>query len=52
MLEAGANPFQRCHDEEYHDALGYAELGAWEGNNKDGEYQAIIELLTKRKQND
>lgn len=27
LLNAGANPFQRTHDEDGHDALEYAEVG-------------------------
>jgi ankyrin repeat protein len=45
LLAAGANPSLRCHDEEFYDALGHAELGQAEGNHPKGEYPAIIALL-------
>ena len=48
LLNAGANPFQRCHDEESYDALGYAKQGKLEGHHKGTEHQAIIKLLNQR----
>ena len=50
LLEAGADPWQRCHDDEFYDALDYARQGQLEGNrsHKGTEHQAIIELLTQR----
>lgn len=47
LLSAGANPFQKTHDEEFHDALGYAELGQAEGHHRDKDYGAIIERLKR-----
>jgi ankyrin repeat protein len=45
LLAAGANPALRCHDEEFYDALGHAELGQAEGNHPEGDYPAVIALL-------
>ncbi|MDY6901945.1 MAG: ankyrin repeat domain-containing protein [Cyanobacteriota bacterium] len=49
LLAAGANPFQRTHDEEFDDALEYAQRGQTEGHYKDRDYPAIIELLNRQK---
>ena len=40
---------KRCHDEEFYDALEYAELGQAEGHHKGRDHQAIIELLKQKK---
>jgi ankyrin repeat protein len=45
LLAARANPALRCHDEEFYDALGHAELGQAEGNHPEGDYPAVIDLL-------
>jgi ankyrin repeat protein len=45
LLAAGANPFQRCHDEDFYDALGHAEMGQAEGNHPEGDYPAVIALI-------
>jgi ankyrin repeat protein len=47
LLEAGADPFQRCHDGDYYDALEYAQMGKDEGNYKDRNYDAVITLLNR-----
>jgi len=48
LLAAGANPFQRTHDDEFDDALDYARRGQAEGHHKDRDYAAIIELLSRQ----
>ncbi|MGB8702672.1 MAG: ankyrin repeat domain-containing protein [Thermosynechococcaceae cyanobacterium] len=48
LLTAGANPFQRTHDEEFHDALGYAQLGEMEGHHKDKDYTTLIAVLRQQ----
>jgi ankyrin repeat protein len=45
LLTAGANPFQRCHDDEYYDALDYARMGLAEGHHPGMEHVQIIALL-------
>jgi ankyrin repeat protein len=47
LLRAGANPFQRTHDEDGDDALNYAKLGKAEGHHPDRDYATIIELLSQ-----
>lgn len=44
LLAAGANPFQRNHDGESHDALEYAELGS---HHKGKDHAAIVSLLSQ-----
>jgi ankyrin repeat protein len=45
LLAAGANPSLRCHDEEFYDALGHAELGQAQKHHPEADYPAIIALL-------
>jgi ankyrin repeat protein len=45
LLTAGANPFQRCHDGDYDDALDYARTGLAEGHHPGIEHAQIIALL-------
>ncbi len=47
LLKAGADPYQRTHDEEFEDALGYARIGQREGHHKGEGHAAIIELLQR-----
>lgn len=49
LLAAGANPFQKCHDEESYDALEYAQLGKGKSFHKGQDHQAIIDRLSQRK---
>ena len=49
LLDAGADPCQRCHDEQSYDALGYARQGQLEGHHQGTEHQAIIDLLIPKK---
>ncbi|MGP1381980.1 MAG: ankyrin repeat domain-containing protein [Thainema sp.] len=48
LLSAGANPFQRTHDDEFDDALDYARRGQAEGHHPDKDYAAIIDLLSRQ----
>ncbi|MBW4468965.1 MAG: hypothetical protein KME45_01010 [Stenomitos rutilans HA7619-LM2] len=48
LLAAGADPFQRTHDDEFHDALDYARLGQAEGHHPGKDHAAIIELLSRQ----
>lgn len=47
LLAAGANPFQRTHDDEFHDALDYARLGQAEGHHAGKDHAAIIKLFNR-----
>jgi ankyrin repeat protein len=48
LLAAGANPFQRTHDDEFYDALDYARRGQAEGHHTGTDHAAIIELLDRQ----
>ncbi len=48
LLAAGADTFQRTYNEEYKDALQYAQLGKLEGHHKSDDYDSIIYLLRQQ----
>ncbi|MBE9042657.1 ankyrin repeat domain-containing protein, partial [Oscillatoriales cyanobacterium LEGE 11467] len=49
LLSAGANPFQRCFDDESNDALDYARTGQAEGHHPGKDHAAIIDRLSQLK---